>query len=59
MKETKIYCDHCGRELNEMHDYVEFLIDVGQEMECDLCADCQEHLEIMVKNFIKKNSIIK
>lgn len=29
MTETKTYCDHCHKELNEMHDYVSVEIDVG------------------------------
>ena len=27
MKEIKIYCDHCGKELNTMKDYEELKLD--------------------------------
>lgn len=53
---TKIYCDHCGKTLDPMTDYI------GNEMEiqydtitADLCAKCIETLEKQVKEFCKRS----
>ena len=45
MTQTKIYCDHCGKELDEMHDYSDTEFDTIDEfLKCDLCRDCYEEL---------------
>ena len=45
MTETKIYCDHCHKELDEMHDYVDIELDVGAEfLKTDLCKECLREL---------------
>lgn len=55
MTETKIYCDHCGKELNEMHDYVDEEIDIGVYwLRTDLCQDCMEELKKIVRDFCEK-----
>lgn len=54
MRETKIYCDHCGKVLDQMHDYVDTEIEVKSFFRCDLCADCIEELDRAVVKFIKK-----
>ena len=52
MKETKYTCDHCGKELNKIHDYIEQEI-FGCET-ADLCDECCEELEKTIKAFLKK-----
>ena len=55
MTETKIYCDHCGKELNEMHDYVDVEIDtVIGFIRTDLCHDCVYELDRKVKEFCEQ-----
>lgn len=55
MTETKIYCDHCGKELNEMHDYVDVEIDTAIGfIRTDLCHDCVYELDQMVKKFCEQ-----
>lgn len=55
MTETKIYCDHCGKELNEMHDYVDEEINMGVYwLRTDLCKDCMEELKKIVCAFCEK-----
>lgn len=39
MRETKTYCDHCGKVLNEMIDYTDTEIEVKRWFKCDLCAE--------------------
>lgn len=54
MARKEIYtCDHCGKELNPMTDYVEFEIsDFDNYTETDLCANCYDKLNEIVNNFI-------
>lgn len=52
MKENKIYCDHCGKELNRMTDYDDINIELGHIWrKHDLCAECLEELKTLVDNF--------
>lgn len=51
---TKIitYCDHCGKELNDMVDYGSSSIEIAYvEFQADLCEECHDHLVKMVKDF--------
>lgn len=53
-------CDHCGKTLNEMHDYTEYLIDLpyGDFRDVDLCKKCARELQLLVGKFIgKENSL--
>lgn len=53
MTQTKIYCDHCGKELDEMHDYPDIKIDTLDEfLKCDLCKACYEELGELICGFI-------
>lgn len=37
MTVTKTYCDHCGKEMDNMHGFVDETIEIGiQNIECDL-----------------------
>lgn len=54
MTETKTYCDHCGKELNAMHDYFDLQVEALHYFSADLCSDCLEKLEDLMKNFCKK-----
>ena len=41
MKELVTTCDHCGKKLNEMHDYVDTEFDTKDNWLCvDLCSEC-------------------
>lgn len=52
MTVIKQYCDHCGKELNNMEDYSECEITVGyNEFYFDLCKECHELLGKTVKDF--------
>lgn len=51
---TKItsYCDHCGKELNDMEDYIGAEIEICYvEFTYDLCKECQGQLIKMAKDF--------
>lgn len=51
---TKIttYCDHCGKELNDMEDYIGTEIEIGYvEFTHDLCKECHGQLIELTKNF--------
>lgn len=54
MRETKIYCDHCGKVLDEMKDYTDTEIEVKSWFKCDLCSDCINELNNIVLSFCKK-----
>lgn len=49
---VKTYCDHCGKEVHDMTDYISCEIEIGHnEIEADLCRDCFEELTEAVKGF--------
>jgi hypothetical protein len=55
MKENKIYCDHCGKEIDPMRDYDDLQIDMGHKWyDTDLCIECLDKLYDIVLNFCKK-----
>ncbi len=54
MKVTKLYCDHCGNALDEMHDYCDTEIDVKTWFKCDLCHSCIDELDRIVLDFCRK-----
>ena len=51
MRETKIYCDHCGKVIDDMKDYTYLEIN---EIECDLCAGCAKELNKVVMKYCGK-----
>lgn len=54
MKEIKIYCDHCGKVLDEMTDYTSITIELAHKMAVtDLCTDCFERLCEQIQKFCK------
>lgn len=50
----KYVCDHCGKPLDEMEDYIEVNVEVWNEFEADLCANCIKELDRMALEFCKK-----
>jgi hypothetical protein len=54
--EIKIYYDHCGKELNKMHDYSGTEVGITDFMDADLCVACINELQDLVKKFISKRS---
>lgn len=60
MKETIVTCDHCGKKLDEMKDYIDLeLYDFYKIIDTDLCVACYEELTNVVKQFCKKDLAIK
>ena len=58
MKKTIITCDHCGKELDEMKDYVDMEIDdFINWYEVDLCDECFHELDGIVRQYVNKESI--
>lgn len=57
MRETKIYCDHCGKVLDEMKDYTDGTLDIVVDcVKTDLCTDCFNQLCNYIYNFCKVES---
>ena len=57
MKEYKIYCDHCGKELDTMHDFDDIQIDMVAHkctITTDLCAECLDKLYNLVCDFCER-----
>ena len=55
MRDNKIYCDHCGKELHIMHDFDDIQIDMGHKWTtADLCAECLDKLYNLVCDFCKR-----
>lgn len=60
MKETIVTCDHCGKKLNDMKDYIDLeLYGFYEVIDTDLCIVCYEELTNVVKQFCKKDLAIK
>ena len=52
MTEVKHYCDHCGKEINYMDDYISLHIKMNHvDIGTDLCVDCFRELEESIKDF--------
>lgn len=55
MRETKIHCDHCGKELDTMRDFDDLTIEMNHKwLLTDLCAECLDKLYASVREFCKK-----
>ena len=55
MRKTVINCDHCGKELNEMIDYVDIEIDaLFYFHKADLCEQCYDNLNKIISEYINK-----
>lgn len=53
MRKTTIYCDHCGKILDEMHDWVDTEIYVDSfNCKADLCKECLTVLWARTKHFL-------
>jgi methionyl-tRNA synthetase len=53
---TKVYCDHCGKVLDPMHDYIKHEMDIKfNTIRVDLCEKCVDTLEKEVKEFCKRS----
>ena len=60
MSEVKYrLCDHCGKRLDEMKDFVEYEIDEYGRLKADLCANCYDDLNDVIKQFITKGGAVK
>lgn len=57
MRKTRVYCDHCGKELNEMHDYIEQDVGFYEDNMVDLCADCFSGLDKIIKAYCSKEAM--
>ncbi len=57
MKETKFYCDHCGKELDAADDYTEIEIQINYGgFDADLCKECVQELKKIARIFCKKEA---
>lgn len=55
MMEIKTYCDHCGKALDEMSDYVDVTIEVAHKRKhTDLCVECFEKMFVVLDDFCNK-----
>ena len=55
MKENKIYCDHCGKELDTMRDFDDMQIEIAHKWTTtDLCVECLDKLYEIVRVFCKQ-----
>lgn len=55
MQVTKIYCDHCGKELTDKDDYIDSKISTPtKHIETDLCYDCTKKLNKIIMDWLKE-----
>lgn len=56
MKETKVYCGHCGKQLDVMRDFDDTTIELSHKWyTADLCAECLDSLYEMIVTFCSKS----
>lgn len=57
MRVNKCFCDHCGKELEAMHDYEDVDISVDRPlMNTDLCVECFDELCKQIERFCKAHN---
>ena len=55
MKELIITCDHCGKKLDEMKDYIDTEFDsIDEWFKADLCSECYTEISNTIKKFCGK-----
>ena len=55
MTKTTVYCDHCGEELDTMHDYCDIELNLYSTwFNTDLCNECYRELSYKIKQFCNK-----
>lgn len=55
MRKVTFTCDHCGKELNEMYDCIDIIVDNFIDVVyTDLCLDCEKELNEIVLKYINK-----
>ena len=51
----KILCDHCGKEINDKDDYIDYEIEFeANGYDCDLCAKCCDEITNEITNRLKE-----
>ena len=59
MQKMIFTCDHCGKELNEMHDYADIAVDNFKSyFTTDLCSACFNELSDIILQYIGKKEDI-
>lgn len=51
----KTYCDHCGKELDDMKDYPDTEIGLLDFQRADFCQKCLNELDAIIRDFINDN----
>lgn len=60
MNVNKWYCDHCGKEIDNMNDYIDTEIDTPYNLlSTDLCQDCVKKLWEVIGEFCSVQKDIK
>lgn len=55
MKELVTTCDHCGKKLDEMKDYVDTEFNTIDEwFKVDLCSECYAEISKIIERFCGK-----
>lgn len=58
MRVIKDFCDHCGKELDVMCDYVDVDIECSHIfVKVDLCTNCFNELNEILLKFCKKEKV--
>lgn len=53
MKETKHYCDHCGKELGWDNGYTDYDLSPLIAADVDVCVECFDEYIKYIKDFFK------
>jgi hypothetical protein len=57
MKVKYVKCDHCGKKLNEMSDYIDMIILECGNIRTDICERCYYELKSMIKDFCRTDVV--
>lgn len=48
-------CDHCGKQLNEMTDFVDIELKTMVIRRVDLCSKCCKELDVAIGEFLRED----
>ncbi len=57
MKIRRFYCNHCGKELDPVDDYIDYDIDFDElSYAVDLCTECKDALVEKIDTIVTRYS---
>lgn len=60
MTKTKVYCDHCGKEIDQRtNGFTDEIMIATVHIHCDLCDDCMDELVNIINDYLTNATAAK